>query len=716
MGDTGDSPSTKIFRGVAWACLFAAVAGLIAALIFRWDRIGHLNDPRWQTILSLFAFAGGAGMAAVQARGSARFPRTASICLLLIAFALIFCILLVWTDLKMRPDAWRFWWASVVGAFTATHIVWLRLAAPSDRRKLLRFVISASLVAGALLLALAVRPHILAPLGPAWSLMVVIALLMSAIGTILVWLRRPRVFISAASRRLWIALAGCCNAVVIVAAFYAGRLTAPHPAVFDAYASPLPQMGREELEFQLRTDLERLRIVAKGLAELRDKAAAEYAELRQARAAESRNHFRPEEEDRIRSMFMSYLAYRAALLRLVVNYAGYQSVHDPEIKARCFLIGYAAACMVYDASSKLVVDYRDDAVARKKLNEPEPCWGIPAGMFDVMYDNLLGRRHAELLAEMHEHYSAGRRQWREMGVLPESDLELLESLIDGASQQIAARGLDRTRGKWERAVARMRNEVYEPVYSAQTVLSTWIGDTRITRWEPLITRRQIVEMQGELRPGDILLERRNWFLSNAFLPGFWPHSAIYIGTPEELQKLGLLRREGDRWTSDDPGIRAHLAEYLKPAGDGGAHCVIEAVSEGVILNSLTESMHADYVAVLRPRITDEQRAAAVTRAFSHIGKPYDFEFDFASSDKLVCTEVVYRSFDGFIDFDLERIMGRTTLPALSIARKFAAERGKPGRQLDFVLFLDGIPADRRARLADEQTFCGTINRPRGFNE
>jgi len=135
------------------------------------------------------------------------------------------------------------------------------------------------------------------------------------------------------------------------------------------------------------------------------------------------------------------------------------------------------------------------------------------------------------------------------------------------------------------------------------------------------------------------------------------------------------------------------------------------------LNSLTESMHADYVAVLRPhKLSDAQRAAAIVRAFGHVGKPYDFEFDFFSADKLVCTELVYRSYDGLIKFDLVPIMGRSTLPAMEIARKFSNERSKEERDLDFVLFLDAVPSESCARLVGLEDFCGSVTRPRGFNE
>jgi hypothetical protein len=49
----------------------------------------------------------------------------------------------------------------------------------------------------------------------------------------------------------------------------------------------------------------------------------------------------------------------------------------------------------------------------------------------------------------------------------------------------------------------------------------------------------------------------------------------------------------------------------------------------------------------------------------HDGKPYDFDFDLTRSDRLVCTEVVYRSFQGLagINFALTDRAGRKTLAA-----------------------------------------------------
>src|SRR5205823_10567433 len=136
---------------------------------------------------------------------------------------------------------------------------------------------------------------------------------------------------------------------------------------------------------------------------------------------------------------------------------------------------------------------------------------------------------------------------------------------------------------------------------ASSAVSTLIGDTKIR--EPrerhgLITPELVASLRPRLRPGDILIERRNWYLSNAFLPGYWPHSALYVGTAADLRALGL---------DADPRVAKKLAEFARPDADGGAPVFIEAVSEGVVFTSLEHSVgEADSIAVLRPKLSPAQ--------------------------------------------------------------------------------------------------------------
>jgi hypothetical protein len=66
---------------------------------------------------------------------------------------------------------------------------------------------------------------------------------------------------------------------------------------------------------------------------------------------------------------------------------------------------------------------------------------------------------------------------------------------------------------------------------------------------------------------------------------------------------------------------------------------------------------------LRSTLPADEIASAIAEAFGHLGKPYDFEFDFNNSSRVVCTELVYRSFHhrGLISFALTKRLGRFTL-------------------------------------------------------
>ncbi|HSB69834.1 MAG TPA: YiiX/YebB-like N1pC/P60 family cysteine hydrolase [Candidatus Methylomirabilis sp.] len=234
---------------------------------------------------------------------------------------------------------------------------------------------------------------------------------------------------------------------------------------------------------------------------------------------------------------------------------------------------------------------------------------------------------------------------------------------------------------------------------------------------PLITPEQVQELKRILQPGDLILERRNWYLSNGFLPGFWTHMVLYVGAAEDLERRDLATH---------PSVRQHLESFRRLDRHGHAHRAIEAVSAGVVFSSLEEVASADHLAVLRPRVSDARKNIAIVRAFSHYGKPYDFDFDFFSTDKVVCTELIYRSYDEFIGgegvrFPLVRIMGRDALPADEAVRMFAQERlqdrqreapdVKLASQLEFVLFLDGDGWAGTARPAGVEKFIRSIDRP-----
>ncbi len=454
-------------------------------------------------------------------------------------------------------------------------------------------------------------------------------------------------------------------------------------------------VSAENLSPQLDADQKALFDILGGVGKLEIRAAG----LRDEFASGKRTYYHQADNDAIRQLLLSYLNYRAALLRLVWKYQTYETVADEKLRLRAFLVGLTAGSALYEASLKFV-SLHQDAVAIRKLNEAEPLWGIPPNLLDTIQRNLIQPENRQVLAEALKQYRQFQPAFQKNGLndsAPFVDFHAaIQHSVDSVKQfqpLLAKETLKATEGK-------------EPIYKIKSYVSTWIGDTKIREprhGKSLIQPEQVVELRRKLQPGDIMIERRNWFLSNAFLPGYWPHAALYVGTKTDLEKLGL---------ANDPRLKSHWKEFIKNDESGHEHVIIESVSEGVVFSSLEHSIGGgDSAAVMRPRLDQTRIRECIARAFSHVGKPYDFEFDFFTTDKLVCTELVYRAYDGDIQFPLVEILGTKTLPALEIVRKFSNERGTTNAQLDFVSFLDGSEKTGRAKFVDEKVFIETLHRP-----
>lgn len=160
------------------------------------------------------------------------------------------------------------------------------------------------------------------------------------------------------------------------------------------------------------------------------------------------------------------------------------------------------------------------------------------------------------------------------------------------------------------------------------------------------------------RPGDIFVTRHDDAVSNLFLPGFWPHAALFLGSPEQRAEHGVKLAPPLERLASDP------------------FRFLEAKKDGVRVRPAEETLAVDAFVILRPPLPPDLLAVALGRAMDHHGKPYDFSFDFRKSDRLVCTEVIYRAYHGCgpVSFLLKEISARPCLPAEELIAQ-ALEQG-----------------------------------------
>ncbi|MDR2244570.1 MAG: hypothetical protein LBE15_04075 [Burkholderiales bacterium] len=267
------------------------------------------------------------------------------------------------------------------------------------------------------------------------------------------------------------------------------------------------------------------------------------------------------------------------------------------------------------------------------------------------------------------------------------------------------------------------------VFPLQKGVSEWMGQTRVASGERfLMSADQTAALHPRLRPGDILLERREWYLSNIGLPGFWPHAALYIGDAEERSAYFdtpeirvWLKTQGiadERFETLLQTRHPHAYRLSQQPDEAGAMPrIIEALGKGVVFTSLEYSAAADSVAVLRPRLSRLEIAQAVLKSFDYYGRPYDFDFDFRTDGQLVCTELVFKSYrpekdrQG-LDWPLVSIAGRPVLTANNIVRHFDETWQTPAQNLDLVAFFDGNARAGRAEESDLKSFRASWRRPK----
>jgi len=484
------------------------------------------------------------------------------------------------------------------------------------------------------------------------------------------------------------------------------------------------------LEADLLNDAERLAIIAShdedmiAFKRLRNhlfllsRQISERSDLFGPKPTDDATLLRPDRRNEMIELWYPIVDLYMALDNLSEKHMQFFQLKERQHRKRSFHLARSVFLTQYRVALDIITVLEQNPMVDTILNEENTSFGLPKGVyaqFKYQYLNVMkaGRYAAvESVAKVYRNPAdAHLAQW--------STADRRVILAAGKGQ-----GPVMTFKNGMAILKRLRHRAWFPV---QKEVAEWMGHTKV--WRPhtyLITPEQIRNIASRIKPGDILLERREWYLTNAGIPGFWTHAALYIGNADQRAAL-----------SDDPDVKIWLTSQgadnmdqliekrypraytglILPYKDGRLPRVIEAISSGVTMTSLHYSAICDSLAVLRPRLSKADRAAAVVRAMRYFGRPYDYDFDFGSDTSLVCTELVVKSYlpdttKKGLNLPMERLMGHMITPANAFVRQFDQAFGSTTQQLDLVFFLDGREKEKRAVPSDINAFRRSWNRPK----
>ena len=382
-------------------------------------------------------------------------------------------------------------------------------------------------------------------------------------------------------------------------------------------------------------------------------------------AAADRGLFRPEEESMLLSWFARFLTIRSGLWEVIgdVSRPLGGSVHgvlDTD-GWRCFVLGYTSACLIVRLDRTLLETVARDSVTQRKLNEGSELHRIPRKQYTAIFESFANPSKAHL---MEQAMRLARSQRRRLDAMSEdpivgdfvTHLPEREKVLEPSRRRYLSLLMNYLVHAFRRRGASARQQAIFTALETGGRVASELRD----QWTPSRVDDELRDrLDALLKPGDVLITRHDRALTNLFLPGFWPHAALYIGSEDDRLNMNVALDEdrATRWSGD--------------------RRVLEALKDGVLFRPLDQTLAVDAVAVIRPQLDQSDIARGLARVAKHEGKLYNFDFDFFSSDRLVCTEVVYRAFDGLgsIRIPLQERSGRPTLSAEDLLDLAYAGRG-----------------------------------------
>jgi uncharacterized protein YycO len=359
------------------------------------------------------------------------------------------------------------------------------------------------------------------------------------------------------------------------------------------------------------------------------------------------------EADAIRTTLFPYaLRYRSTLYRTD------ESFNDRD-RIESILISMAAALTLYDNANFMEGQFSSKSALREKLNEAYPEYGVEGNFYKDSLMRASTLTYRSTMLDAIRFFEDNRQSIAYHIAKGDPTIRFLYAYIDQSPMRTKLGGDNAFTQISDQVGALLSRTIELPFSTVEKLkfnLSKGVGNTMgMVRWRSGKLRDDrafLSEFSEHLKPGDILLEKTPFALTDKTIPGHFGHAAIYIGTYEQLRAMGAL---------NTPFVRKHLDQIRQ------GKVILEALREGVVLNSVEHFMNIDDVAVLRPnQLKPDAMRTSLDLALSHFGKKYDFDFNVNTTETIVCSELVYAAYPQ-IDFMTKKVLSSFTISPDDIA-------------------------------------------------
>ena len=468
--------------------------------------------------------------------------------------------------------------------------------------------------------------------------------------------------------------------------------------------NPLKSLSTKEIETMIPQDQENILYLNQTLERLVIKSKAwknlSPSELSDSKAQKLREQWQQFTEaafelDLIKQRYRAF--YRFDVLK------------NRALHTECFITAYAALISQHKNILALTLNVGKNDNLRTFLNKGQPGLGIAPKVYSHFKYRLT---HPKTLIRL----NAGRAYLSLLRSTKEPSISLYNLISDGL-KYLDSQLTYVPKMLLLNPVEVLEQRAFQSWYPIQAKAAEKISYIRASNSEYLITPKVLKPHLNKFKPGDIMLQRRKWHATNLGIPGFWTHLAFYTGTLTEIDAefSGLEILNGalpsqylkEKCPKTFTEMDHKIGRFMPN--------VIEAKRPGVLVSIVEESALCDSLGILRPSVSKQDKFKAIERAFSYVGKPYDYSFDFRNDKAFLCSEVIYKAYLGAHKFNLdtELVNGRPIFPPNKLAEKFS-EQKDDNKELDFVLFLDSYDKSPAVLQGDEASFKASSLRPKWY--